>query len=242
MIISSKQAPAAKKRTSESGQRKIASRDNVRHYRAAVRRREPGPAPGCAEPLAAARADRCGRRRYTSTKEYLPMKRLCIVLAAAWALILLAACGGVPEGASGAPDPVSEVAPGMTLSQARETEPQLELYERENCWACDKAVFDCEGKLLIDFDGAEAESEAISVTWNAEPEPDRGKALYDELLAALGDCYGPPGFSRDQQEAAASGSILAEARWDLGESEVSCAYLEYAPNGACQVQYQKFRK
>lgn len=170
------------------------------------------------------------------------MKRLHLVLAAALALTLLAACGGVPEGALGAPDPVSGAAPGMTLSQAREAEPQLEIYERENCWACDKAVFDCEGKLLIDFDGPGDESKAISVIWNAEPEPDRGKALYDELLAALGDCYGPPAFSRDQQEAAASGSILAEARWDLGKAEVSCAYLEYAPDGACQVQYQKLRK
>lgn len=174
------------------------------------------------------------------------MKKRLLLLLLALAL-LLAACGatdGAAEdnaddsgaGAISAVDPVCAVELGSTMEQAKEAEPDLTDYERENWLACDKAIDGVWGKLLVCFEPGTASA----VQWNAVTE-EGGRELYDGLLAALGDCYGKPATTRDEQGVSSDMGLcdIAEAEWTAGGCRVGLYYAGFAEAGQAQIRYER---
>ena len=168
---------------------------------------------------------------------------LLLVLALA---LLLAACGAT-EGAAddnssdagayrAANDPVCRVELGSTPEQAKATEPELTDYERANWLACDKNIGGVWGKLLVCFEPGTASA----VQWNAVTE-EGGRELYDGLLAGLGDCYGKPATTREEQGVASDAGLCdtAEAEWTVGGCRIGLYYAEYTEAGQAQIRYER---
>ena len=175
------------------------------------------------------------------------MKKTFLLLFLALAL-LLAACGaaegGADDGAAGddagysaADDPVCAVELGSSEEQARAVEPELTDYERANWLACDKNIGGVWGKLLVSLEPGTVSA----VQWNAVIEDGGGRALYDELLAQLGDCYGKPASSREEQGVAGDSGLCdtAEAGWQAGDCRIGLYYVEYLEAGLAQVRYER---
>ena len=177
------------------------------------------------------------------------MKRLLfpIILCAA---LLLAACnttegaaddsssgaGAVCAGAVCAGDPVCAVELGASAEQAKAAEPELTDYERANWLACDKSIGGVWGKLLVCLETGPVSA----VQWNAVTE-EGGRELYDELLAGLGDCYGQPASSHEEQGVSGDAGLCdtAESVWKAGGCRVGLYYAEYLDAGQAQIRYER---
>ncbi len=171
----------------------------------------------------------------------LSIKITGLLLCCLTALFLLSACGR-----KNGTDPITAAELGSTLEQAAEADPTLTEYsedERSIDIDMNYSYAGAEGRLLMYFYASEGEPVLMDVKWICEPTDGSGKAVYDELFAALRKCYGKPQISRDRKnvtEGVAMEHDEAQAKWDHDGYSVSCTYYELHNGGRCQIIYHRW--
>ena len=156
------------------------------------------------------------------------------------AMFLISACGR-----KNGTDPITAAELGSTLEQAAEADATLTEYSEDEGPINIEMNYNyagADGKRLMYFYAPEGEPLLTDVKWICEPTDGSGKAVYDELFAALKKCYGKPKVSRDRKnvtEGVALEHDEAQAQWEYDDYSVSCTYYELHDGGRCQIIYHR---